>query len=122
MPPKVKASGSKKAQKDRAVAVIRGYTESVERIGSDAALIGLIVILGFGALMVGVNEWAVISFGLSSWVLWVATKFANAYLDVQRRQLELDRTRVLRGQRILEAHPDRQKRLFPPTRSGDADG
>jgi len=119
---KGKASGSKNAGKERAVAVIKGYTDSVERIGPDAALIGLIVILGFVALMVGVDQWAVIGFGLGAWVLWVVTKFANAYLEVRRQQLELDRTRAIRGQEILESHPDRQKRLFPPGEGGDRNG
>jgi hypothetical protein len=72
--------------------------------------------------MVGVSEWAVLGFGLGAWALWVATKFANAYLDMQRQQLELDRTRVVRGQKILEAHPDRQKRLLLPSKDGGANG
>jgi hypothetical protein len=115
-----KGKSTKGARKEHAVAVIKGYTDSV--IGSDAALIGLIVTLGFAALMIGVDPWAVIGFGLGAWVLWVVTKFANAYLEVRKQQLELDRTRVIRGQEILESHPDRQKRLFPPGEGAAAAG
>lgn len=101
------------------MAVIQGYTDSAERIGADAALIGLIITLGFIAIMVGADPAGVAIFGLGGYALWLVTKFANAYLDVKRRQLALDTTRTTRGQAILESHPDRQKRLFPPREGGD---
>lgn len=119
---KGKSSASKGARKERAVAVIKGYTDSAERIGPDAALIGLIIILGFSATIAGVDPTGVTIFGLGGYALWLVTKFANAYLDVKRRQLTLDTTRLTRGQAILESHPDRQKRLFPPKEDGDGDG
>jgi hypothetical protein len=122
MAKKGKGSASKGARRERAVAVIQGYTDSAERIGADAALIGLIITLGFIAIMVGADPTGVAIFGLGGYALWVVTKFANAYLDVKRRQLTLDTTRLTRGQAILESHPDRQKRLFPPKEGGDRDG
>lgn len=110
--------------KDRAspVAIIRHYTESAERIGPDAALLGIVIIMGSLAMIAGANAYAVAVFGLGGYALWIATKFVNAYLAFKGEQLELDRTRVDRGQRILEAHPDRQKRLSLPNKGGGEDG
>ena len=93
------------------VAVIKGYTDSVQKIGADAALMGLIVILGFGALAVGADASGVSIFAIVVWTAWTVTKFLNAYLEVIREQTKLDTTRTERGQKILEAHPDRQRRL-----------
>jgi hypothetical protein len=111
------AKGKNKARdKDKAgpVAIIRHYTESAERIGADAALLGIIIVMGSLAMIAGTDAIAVTIFGLGGYGLWIVTKFANAYLGVTREQLELDQTRVARGQKILEAHPDRQKRLALP--------
>lgn len=107
---------AKRSRKDETVAVIKGYTESVERIGPDAALIGLIVTLGFGALAVGASTGGVLVLAAGAWGAWTVTKFINAHIAVRTEQVNLDKTRVERGQTILESHPDRQRQLQLPKR------
>lgn len=103
------------------VAVIRAFTDSAERIGPDAALMGIIAIFGFGALAVGADTGGVVLLALLVWCGWVVIKFANAYLTSWREQIELDKVRIERGQKILEAHPDRQRRLALPKTDGGND-
>lgn len=101
------------------VAIIHAFTSSVERIGYDAALIALIVILGFGAMAVGVHPLGALGFGLICWTMWMVTKYVSAYIDQQKADNELKRLQFDRGQKILEQHPDRQRRLLLPDGRGD---
>lgn len=86
----------------KADAIIRAYTESVERIGADPAFFGIMAVVGCGALAVGANAWAVCGLmGILS-LCWIGNKWVNAHIFEKNAKLELQRLRADRGGELLK--------------------
>ncbi|WP_088346982.1 MULTISPECIES: hypothetical protein [Rhodomicrobium] len=82
-------------------AIIHSFTDSVERIGEDVALYGMIVVLAFVALMVGAN--AGVTFLLSGCFIagWLGLKWNRMLIAERLFRLELARMKEERGLQLL---------------------
>lgn len=90
---------------------LKAFTDSVRKIGADAAIYGIVIILAFGSHIRGAESLTTLALSVLFIAGWMATKWINLLIEERRERLEVMRFIRTRGMEILRLRPNAPDQL-----------